>query len=338
MPPAQLPYLNHERTRHGRMIWVVRVGKGPRTRMRAPYGSPEFLAAYHAAISSPAAVKPRKPDEGTFAWLWNLYRASPAWAELSPATKKQRENLIRVALERAGDQPLEVWNRKFIVASRDARAATPAQAANFLKTLRGLFRWALDVEHVEADPTVNVRALKQRTEGHHTWTADEMAAFEARWPTGTRERLAYDVLVWTGLRRGDASRLGPRHVRDGEITIATEKTGRVVTLPVLKPLADSIAASPTGAETFIACLDGSPMVKEGFGNWFAEICAAAGVPGRAHGLRKALSVKVAEHGATDAELDALLGWSGGGMASLYTRKASRQKLAASALSRLGISS
>ncbi len=320
------------------MIWVVRVGKGPRTRMRAPYGSPEFLAAYHAAISSPAAVKPRKPDEGTFAWLWNLYRASPAWAELSPATKKQRENLIRVALERAGDQPLEVWNRKFIVASRDARAATPAQAANFLKTLRGLFRWALDVEHVEADPTVNVRALKQRTEGHHTWTADEMAAFEARWPTGTRERLAYDVLVWTGLRRGDASRLGPRHVRDGEITIATEKTGRVVTLPVLKPLADSIAASPTGAETFIACLDGSPMVKEGFGNWFAEICAAAGVPGRAHGLRKALSVKVAEHGATDAELDALLGWSGGGMASLYTRKASRQKLAASALSRLGISS
>ena len=320
------------------MIWVVRVGKGPRTRMRAPYGSPEFLAAYHAAISSPAAVKPRKPDEGTFAWLWNLYRASPAWAELSPATKKQRENLIRVALERAGDQPLEVWNRKFIVASRDARAATPAQAANFLKTLRGLFRWALDVEHVEADPTVNVRALKQRTEGHHTWTADEMAAFEARWPTGTRERLAYDVLVWTGLRRGDASRLGPRHVRDGEITIATEKTGRVVTLPVLKPLANSIAASPTGAETFIACLDGSPMVKEGFGNWFAEICAAAGVPGRAHGLRKALSVKVAEHGATDAELDALLGWSGGGMASLYTRKASRQKLAASALSRLGISS
>ena len=321
------------------MIWVVRVGKGPRTRMRAPYGSAEFLAAYHAAISSPAAVRgKRKPEEDTFEWLWELYRKSPAWAELSPATKKQRENLMKLAIERAGDQPLEVWNRKFIIASRDARAKTPAASANFLKTLRALFRWALDAEHIDADPTVNVKALKQRTEGHHTWTVDEMAAFEARWPTGTRERLAYDVLVWTGLRRGDASRLGPRHVRDGEITITTEKTDRVVTLPVLKPLADSIAASLTGAETFIARLDGSPMVKEGFGNWFAEICAAAGVPGRAHGLRKALSVKVAEHGATDAELDALLGWSGGGMSSLYTRKASRQKLAASALSRLGISS
>ena len=105
-----------------------------------------------------------------------------------------------------------------------------------------------------------------------------------------------------------------------------------------KPLADSIAASPCGVETFIARADGKPFVKEAFGNWFAEICIAAGVPGRAHGLRKALSVKVAEHGATDAELDALLGWSGGGMSSLYTRKASRQKLAASALARLGIAS
>jgi integrase len=306
--------------------------------MRAPYGSPEFLTAYHAAISSPAAVRPRKPDEDTFAWLWELYRASPAWTELSPATKRQRENLMKLPLERAGDQPLERFTRKFIIAGRDARAATPAQAGNFLKALRGLFKWAVDVEHVDIDPTMNVKMPKQRSDGFHTWTIDEMARFEARWPTGTRERLAYDVLVWTGLRRGDASRLGPQHIRDGEITIATEKTGRVVTLPVLKPLADSIAASPIGRRSFVARADGEPMVKEGFGNWFADACVAAGVPGRAHGLRKALSVKVAEHGATDAELDALLGWSGGGMASLYTRKASRQKLAASALSRLGISS
>jgi integrase len=336
MPPARLPYLNHEKTRHGRMIWVVRVGKGRRTRLRAPYGSPDFMAAYHAAVSSPAARKPRMSDEGTFAWLWNMYRSSPAWAALSPTTKRQRENIMKLALERAGNQPLERWDRKFIIASRDARASTPAASANFLKTLRGLFHWALDAEHIDADPTANVKALKQRTEGHHTWTIDEMAAFEKRWPTGTRERLAYDVLLWTGLRRGDAYRLGPRHVRDGVIALKTEKTGRVVTLPVLKPLADSIAATPIGAETFIATLDAKPFVKESFGNWFAEICAAAGVPGRAHGLRKALSVKVAEHGATDAELDALLGWSGGGMASLYTRKASRAKLAAAALARLGI--
>ena len=336
MPRPRMPYLNHERTRHGRMIWVVRVGKGPRTRMRAPYGSPEFMREYHAAIESPAAARGRRePDEDTFARLWLLYHASPAWAQLSPATKKQRENLMRVALERAGNQPLERWDRKFIIASCDARAKTPGQARNFLKTLRALFRWALSREHVEADPTTGIKVLKQTGDGWHTWTAEEMAAFEARWAVGTRERLAYDVLVWTGLRRGDAARVGPQHVRDGEITIQTEKTGRVVVLPMLKPLADSIAASPTGSETFIASRDGKPLVKEAFGNWFAVVCAAAGVPGRAHGLRKALAVKLAEAGATDSEIEATLG---NEMASLYRRRASDRRLAATALARLGICS
>lgn len=79
------------------------------------------------------------------------------------------------------------------------------------------------------------------------------------------------------------------------------------------------------------------MVKEGFGNWFGEACRAAGVPGSAHGLRKALAIKLAEAGSTTAEMDALMGWSGGGMSSLYARKASRERLAEAALERLGYS-
>ena len=105
---------------------------------------------------------------------------------------------------------------------------------------------------------------------------------------------------------------------------------------ILPPLARSIAASPAGQESFVTRGDGKPMVKEGFGNWFGEACRAAGVPGSAHGLRKALAAKVAKSGATQSELDALFAWSGGGMASLYTRKASRERLAEAALSRLGI--
>lgn len=69
------------------------------------------------------------------------------------------------------------------------------------------------------------------------------------------------------------------------------------------------------------------MSKEGFGNWFAEACIAAGVPGRAHGLRKAGATRAANRGASDAQLDAIFGWSGRGMAALYTKKANRQRLA-----------
>jgi integrase len=334
MPPARLPYLHHEQTRHGKMVWVVRVGHGPRTRLRSPYGSAAFMREYREAVEKPRIHGQPRDDEGTFAWLWSMYRSSPAWAQLSPATKKQRNHLMSRSLELAGNQPLEIFTRKFIIAGRDARAATPSQATNWLKTMRAMFRWAIDAEHIESDPTVGIKPIKQGgSDGWHTWTAGEMVRFESRWPTGTRERLAYDVLLWTGLRRGDAARLGPLHVVDGEITIETEKTGRTITLPMLAPLAASLAASPVGVETFIASADGRPMAKESFGNWFEKVCETAGVPGRAHGLRKAMAVKLAESGATDSEIEAVLG---NEMAPLYRRRASDKRLAATALARLGI--
>jgi integrase len=318
------------------MIWVVRVGHGPRTRLRAPYASAEFMREYRAAVENPRAHGRPLRGEGTFEWLWTLYQRSPAWTSLRPATQRDRTRLMRLALERAGNQPLEVWNRKFIVASRDARAATPGVARNFLNAMRSLFSWAVDTGHIEVDPTVGVKPPKQRADGgFHTWTADEMARFEARWPTGTRERLAYDIMLWTGLRRGDAARLGPRHVKEGEIAIATEKTRHVVVMPMLTPLADSIAATPCGDETFIVTTDGKPMVKDGFGSFFAEACKQAGVPGRAHGLRKALAVKLAEAGASPLEIGAILG---NDMGAFYARKANRGKLAAAALSRLSFPS
>ena len=162
MPPAQLPYLHHERTRHGKMIWTVRVGHGPRTRLRAPYGSAQFMREYREAVEKPRAHGQPRDDEGTFGWLWTLYRASPAWAQLSPATKKQRNHLMKLSLELAGNQPLEIWTRKFVIAGRDFRANAPSQATNWVKTLRALFRWAVDAEHLDADPTVGVKPLTSK--------------------------------------------------------------------------------------------------------------------------------------------------------------------------------
>ena len=340
MPRDRIPH-THRETARGQTFWYYRRGHGPRTRLRGAWGSAEFMTAYRAADAGEVAAS-RRADEGTFGWLWTLYRASPAWERLSRATKKQRDNLMRLALERAGNQPIERWDRKFIIASCDARAATPALARNFLGALRALFQWALSREHIETDPTAGVKVERLRGDGFHAWTAEELTKFEERWPLGTRERLAFDLMLWTGLRRGDAARVGPQHVKDGSIVLDTEKSRRNrvptrVTIRILPPLARSIAAAPVGLESFVARADGRPMVKEGFGNWFGEACRAAGVPGSAHGLRKALAIKLAEAGSTTAEMDALMGWSGGGMSSLYARKASRERLAEAALERLGYS-
>ena len=184
------------------------------------------------------------------------------------------------------------------------------------------------------NPCEGVRGIAAKTEGYHVWTDVEIARFEARWPIGTRERLAFAVLLFTGLRRGDAANLGGRHIQGGVISIRTGKTGQIVIIPLLPDLQKILAASPLGRTTFIANLDGSPMRGETFSHWFRLACNAAGCPGSAHGLRKAGATRMANAGATEAELEACFGWRGGQMASLYTRNANRVKLARGAMGKL----
>jgi len=318
------PYLVRQVTRHKRTVWYVRIGAGPRTRIHSAYGTPEFMAEYQAAIMGAAApVKPAKEGRGTLAWLIARYHESSVWASLAPATRRQRENILKHVIAQSGDVPFSAVTRAKIVEGRERRKATPAQANVFIKVMRGLFDWALDLEHVSENPARDVKFVAVKTDGFHTWTESELDRYEAHWPLGTRERLAYDVLLYTGLRRGDAVALGPKHVRFGVFKIETEKTGTIVEARILPPLARSIAAGPVGAETFIVGERKNPMSKEGFTNWFRGACEAAGVPGSAHGLRKAGAVRASLNGASNVELRSMFGWTGDKMPSLYTKAADR---------------
>jgi hypothetical protein len=83
--------------------------------------------------------------------------------------------------------------------------------------------------------------------GHPTFSDDDLAKFEAAYPLGTRERLTYSVVLFTGFRIGDAARFGRQHVqRDGTIKIKTEKTGTAVEIAITPPLQRALAAGPHG--------------------------------------------------------------------------------------------
>ncbi len=111
-------------------------------------------------------------------------------------------------------------------------------------------------------------------------------------------------------------------------TIRASKNCEVVTIPILPPLVRSIAATDTGDLALIVTSRGRPFDKTSFGTWFKKACKEAGVPGSAHGLRKAGAVRVVEGGASEAQLNALFGWRDGSRESAtYTRKARRSKIA-----------
>jgi integrase len=80
--------------------------------------------------------------------------------------------------------------------------------------------------------------------------------------------------------------------------------------------------------------EGRPLTKESFGNLFKDACKAAGVPGSAHGVRKLAATRMANNGATEAQLMAVFGWTDPKMAAHYTRTANRRRLAADSIETL----
>ena len=168
MPRPRPPHLVREVTRHGKVVWYVRRGangtRGARIRLRAQLGTSQFLAEYQAAIAQKRPVDAssvKGPPPGTLAWLIARYRETTLWQSLSAATRRQRENFFLQAIKSAGDEPLGRITQATIIAGRDRRAAnTPAQARNFLDSMRGLFRWAYEAGHVASDPTAGVRRIQ----------------------------------------------------------------------------------------------------------------------------------------------------------------------------------
>jgi integrase len=199
--------------------------------------------------------------------------------------------------------------------------------------MRGLFAWAVSAEHIPTDPTVGKAVTRVTGKGFEAWDDDDIANFRRRWPLGTRERVALDVLFYTGLRRGDAAIFGRQHVKDGVGRVNTEKNRIRAIIPIEPELAETLRIGPCGDLTFIATGDGKPFKKESLGNWFSEACQAAGIKKSAHGLRKAAATRDINRGWTEAELDAKYGWIGGRMAAHYTKTMNRERLAIQAAKR-----
>ena len=336
MPRKMPPFVNRERTRHGTLIFYFRRNKGPRVRL-PNLTADDFDEAYRAALIGAEPRKVARSAAGSLRWLIDRYRETAQYRALSPATRRQRDNIFSHVLDTAGSDPFKNITRADILAGRQRRAATPSQARNFLDAMRGVFRWALDAELVETDPTASVKnPPRPKTSGFKAWTEGDVAAYERRWPEGTRERVWLHVLLYTGLRRGDAVAIGRQHVRDGVATLRTEKNATEVNIPILPVLAETLAAGPTGDLAFIVGGMGRPLTKESFGNFFKRACVAAGLTKHsAHGVRKIGATRAAEAGATVAELEALFGWTGGAMASHYTRTADRKRLARQASEKIG---
>ena len=337
MASVDIKYLMEDVDRHGNVRLYVRRNGHKKVRIRAEKGSPEFWDQYRTALGEPP--KAEAPKE-SLRWLTIEYRKS---AEFKNNLGERSRNIRARQLERfcqsvlgsdgkpAGVKPYKFLEARHIRKWRDENCEAPEGANNVLKALRGMFTWAVGAEKTDRNPAKDVPYLKGSPDGWHTWDVEEVEQFKERHPIGTKAHLALSLLLFTGVRRSDAVRLG-RQMEKRKRLHFTEVKGRERTvkkraLPILPQLRQSIDACPSGHLTYLVTTFGKPFSSNGFGNWFKKRCREAGLPHcSAHGLRKAGATIAANNGATEAQLMAIFGWESMKQASTYTKKANRDKL------------
>jgi integrase/recombinase XerD len=219
-------------------------------------------------------------------------------------------------------------------------AGLPAAGNQRLKAMRAMFRWAVEEEECENNPTIGVQKHGYHSDGHHTWTDEQMAQYRTFYALGTKQRVAIDLVSYTSCRREDVVRFGPQHRRDGRLIYRQAKNEHRnpidLDIPVHAKLAESLDAFNCEHLTYLVTEYGKPFTVKSFGNKFKRWCRAAGLPDHCtlHGVRKHTASQLAEEGATPHQIGSVTGHTSLKEIERYTAKARRKRLATEAIGKL----
>jgi integrase len=316
--------------RHGKVRWRFRRKGRADLYLPGPFGSIDFRAAYEAAVEGTKAPAPKsRAGYGTLAWLIEEYLRSSKHLNLSDVRRSSIRRELDWLRKEAGKYQIGSLAARHVEALM-GRKAGPTAANTVKKNLSLLFNFAIKHELAgqKHNPARHADRRKENPDGYHTWTADEIAAFLSHHGKGSKARLAALLILNTAAARQDLVRLGWQNVKDGRISYRRLKTGVPGDYQVMPDLAEELRSIPADQMLFLTHGQGQPYLPETFGNWFRDQCKAAGLPHcSAHGLRKGIATLIAEGGASELQIMALLAHSTPKEGSTYVKKANRGRLA-----------
>jgi integrase len=343
MATVDLPYVQRFKDRHGRVRHYYRRRGAKRLPLPGLPGSAEFMAAYAEALSadpaSPEAVRAtaaakRVQPRSMNALILEYYR-SQEFIDLEASTKRTYVNMLDRFRAKHGDKGAASVETKHLEAIFQGMAGRPGATRNLRKRLNRVFRLAVRLGWRTDNPVRETEGVRTKSGGFTPWSEDEIAAYRAHWPSGSKERMALELLLCTGQRRSDVRRMGRQHLASGDrISVVQQKGGKRLLIP-LHPALRAEIAQHGGDLTFVCTVHGKPYTDAGFTSWFVKRAVMAGVSDRTpHGLRKAAGRRLAEAGCTAKQIAAVLGHSTLSEVERYTRDASQAGLADDAMAHL----
>ncbi len=334
MTLLRLKYLKVYRDRHGTVRRYFRRRGQKSVLLKGEPGTTEFMRSYQAAFETKSSNFDGT-DAGTFSRIIVDYCRSAAFANLKPSSQK----LYRLVLDRIGER----HGHRLVRDARrsDARkmieeigAAKPAMANITRAVLRLLMQYAVETELRLDNPVSGLKGY--RTGTRHSWTDNELLQFERRWPLGTRERLAFALLLYTGQRAGDIVKMRRSDRSDGMIRVIQEKTGAELSIPMHPELIAAIKAAPAKGVTLIGDAKGRPIKRATLTLLMKKAVELADLPTHCvpHGLRKAMMRRLAESGSSAKEIASISGHRTLKEVERYTAAADQAKLSKAAMAKL----
>src|SRR5262245_50854634 len=268
MTRLKLRYINEYRDRHGKIRRYFR-RKGRRSiPLPGLPGSIEFMAAYQAALAvvAPPPPSPKHVIAGSLAAVAAGYFRSADYANLSASSQRSYRVALKPILAAHGHRlvrelPAEAA-RNIIEAIAARRRLVMANLTRAV--LSKVMAYAIETGIRKDNPFAGLKPYRLGT--YHTWTDAEIAQFERRWPLGTRERLAFALLLYTGQRGGDVVKMLRSDVVHGRIRVAQDKTRKgtinELMIPIHPALARALQAGPVvGMTHLITGARGNPMQR-----------------------------------------------------------------------------
>ena len=332
------PHCEQWYDRHGRHRIYFRLGKGKRIAMPENPCSDEFKEAYAEALGGAVAARRDardKPREGTLGALILSYQKSLDYHDLRATTKNGYQSRLNILSKHHGHRTvsgltLERIEDKILAPFKEK----PGQRLAVLKMLRILIQHAIKKKWLQFDPSKGIK--RPKTGSIRSWTEDEIAKFEARWPIGSRERLGFALMLFTGQRRSDAHRMTWADATAWAIKVVQQKTGSKLSVPIHRDLRKVLDFTSREHVTILNTAYGKPFTVDGFSQFMRDAIRGAELPleCQPHGLRKAAGRRLAEAGCSAKEIMAILGHKTMSEAQKYVDDADQERLARAAISKL----
>lgn len=334
MALLRLRYVKEYADRTGRVRRYFRRRGMPSVALPGEPGSRDFMAAYQAAMEA-APIRTARHGAGTFGSLVTAYYQAVEFANLKPSSQKLYRLVLDGMVETHGHRMTHDLPANKVRVILEAIGKTRPGMANLTRAiLRRVMRFAVETGWRNDNPVAGIRPYKLLS--RHTWTEAELAAYEARWPLGTRERLAYALLLYTGQRAGDVVRMRRSDISSGAIHVVQQKTGAELSITLHAALLTAIKAGPSKGIYLIGDEHGRPIKRPALTALVKKAAATAGLSAHClpHGLRKAILRRLAERGSSSKEIAAVSGHRTLKEIERYTDAADQARLSASAIGKL----